>query len=575
MQLPKFSVITVSFNQGEFIRDTIESVLAQNYPNFEHIVIDGGSTDNTVSILKEYPHLTWVSEPDRGQSHALNKGFSRATGDVIAWINSDDWYAPGAFHAIAREIADYPVVMGRCAFVDKHGALKEDVPNVERTWFDTLKYWVYHSSPAQPSIFFTRAMLAELNIPCDAAIDEGLHFTMDFDFWLRIQERYPLMRRIDKTLSYFRIYETNKTGADMASTYREFSRVFRRHSAKAIKQEQAFSFIVPVDTSCAGLEPFLDSVSAVLGGPIECVVVDRAPDLTSSRKVKNEVFQLGARYQKIAFQHARIPDDRPRTMRCALDVGISVAHSPLIAYVDPTREVPKDFVLKAQASFNQDNLAFLFTSLDGETKARLFSQQNGFAAFNPIGPLGCSMGEPEFVIRKIAALDVNGFEHSEVIGDADDYAIKRLVLMLTHKAWLVTAHDLLSPKAISGTQLLPAAFRVYCNALLIEELARELDQSAFARLRASNGFALTVPDALRQAAHGVLAKVPKRFGSLVMECSSDELGRVAQEYPAFGPASYLMALALDRQGRSEDARTWHDKWNVVHAQEQHSPLYSV
>ena len=96
----KISIVTCSYNQAEFIRQNIESVLNQNYPNFEHLIIDGGSTDGTIEILKEYPHLNWVSEPDRGQSDALNKGFRKASGDIIAWINSDDMLAPNALFNI-------------------------------------------------------------------------------------------------------------------------------------------------------------------------------------------------------------------------------------------------------------------------------------------------------------------------------------------------------------------------------------------------------------------------------------------------------------------------------------------
>lgn len=96
----KISVVTVSFNQGRFIRQNIESVLNQGYTNFEHVIIDGGSTDETISILKEYPHLNWVSEKDKGQSDGLNKGFRKATGEIIVWINSDDMLAPGALHII-------------------------------------------------------------------------------------------------------------------------------------------------------------------------------------------------------------------------------------------------------------------------------------------------------------------------------------------------------------------------------------------------------------------------------------------------------------------------------------------
>jgi hypothetical protein len=575
MQLPKFSVVTVSFNHGEFIRDTIESVLAQDYPNFEHIVIDGGSTDNTTAILREYPHLKWVSEPDRGQSHALNKGISRAAGDVIAWINSDDWYAPGAFHAVAREIVDYPIVMGRCSVVDKIGNLKEDVANVERTWMDTLKYWVFHSSPAQQSIFFTRAVLGELGITYDSVVDEGLNFTMDFDLWLRIQECYPLTKRIEKTLAYFRTYDTNKTGQDMASTYREFSRVYRRHTARRIGQEQGFTFVLPVAQSCAAVEPFVASVAAQEWGPVECVVVDYAETRELSRKVMREVLQLGANFKNVAFQHARVGDDLPRTRLSALEVGVRTARSPLVACLDTDRIIPKSFIQDVQAAFLLDNRGILFPSLDDAAKQRLFTRQNGALMFNPIGPLSSRLGEPEFVVRTIAAMDVGGFQLSNLIGDADEYPLKRLLLMLAHKAWLVTAQDLLSPRAAKEAPLLPEVFRVYCNSLLIDELVKELDESPFARLRATNGFALAIPEPLRDAARGVLSNAPAAFRIVTAEKSEEELGRVAMEYPAFGPASYLLSLMLERQGRSHDARAWRDRWISTHEQEQQSALYGA
>ena len=117
----KFSVITPSFNNAQYIEQTIKSVLEQNYPNFEHIVIDGGSTDGTVEILKKHSHLKWVSEKDEGQADALNKGFRMATGDIIAWINSDDWYEPNIFGNIAEWFERNPdknIVMGDCNLID-------------------------------------------------------------------------------------------------------------------------------------------------------------------------------------------------------------------------------------------------------------------------------------------------------------------------------------------------------------------------------------------------------------------------------------------------------------------------
>jgi glycosyltransferase involved in cell wall biosynthesis len=107
---PKISIVTPSFNQGRFIEKTILSVIEQDYPNLEYIIIDGGSTDESVEVIKKYDqHLAyWVSEPDRGQSHAINKGFERATGEIFGWLNSDDWYHPGALKAVAEAFAANP-----------------------------------------------------------------------------------------------------------------------------------------------------------------------------------------------------------------------------------------------------------------------------------------------------------------------------------------------------------------------------------------------------------------------------------------------------------------------------------
>jgi glycosyltransferase involved in cell wall biosynthesis len=104
MNWPKISIVTPSFNQGQYIEETILSVLSQNYPNLEYIIIDGGSTDDTVEIIKKYEsRITyWVSEPDRGQSHAINKGLQKCTGEIFNWLNSDDWYMPGALFDVAN-----------------------------------------------------------------------------------------------------------------------------------------------------------------------------------------------------------------------------------------------------------------------------------------------------------------------------------------------------------------------------------------------------------------------------------------------------------------------------------------
>ena len=124
---PRISIVTPSYNQGQFIEETIRSVLLQGYPNLEYIIIDGGSTDNSVEIIKKYsPWLTyWVSERDRGQSHAINKGFEHASGDILGWLNSDDMLAMGSLRRVAEISVETgcDVLSGACAMIDENAAL--------------------------------------------------------------------------------------------------------------------------------------------------------------------------------------------------------------------------------------------------------------------------------------------------------------------------------------------------------------------------------------------------------------------------------------------------------------------
>ncbi len=117
----KISIVTPSYNQGKYIKETIESVLAQNYQNWEHIIVDGGSNDETVSIIKQYPHLKWISEKDNGSVFALNKGIKMATGDIIGWLNSDDFYEKNIFQDVADafENLKFNFISGNQNFVDK------------------------------------------------------------------------------------------------------------------------------------------------------------------------------------------------------------------------------------------------------------------------------------------------------------------------------------------------------------------------------------------------------------------------------------------------------------------------
>ncbi len=280
----KFSVITPSFNQVEFIEQTILSVLDQNYPNFEHIIIDGESTDGTVEILKKYPHLKWVSEKDNGQTDALNKGFNLASGDVIAWINSDDWYFPDTFLTVAKYIKDFPIVYGDCYITDKKCNVTEKIINVEKSVFDILKYWVPYSIPTQPAIFFTKQVLLENvfkeSLGKKSFLDDYLNYSMDFEWWLRIWNKYN-KKKIDQVFAGYRMYDDNKTGQGMVPLEPEMSKVFRRFESRKINLEQTFSIVISLDKNTdfeKDLVPILQSIYNTNYRDVEIIINDTSFD---------------------------------------------------------------------------------------------------------------------------------------------------------------------------------------------------------------------------------------------------------------------------------------------------------
>ena len=227
MKPPRISIVTASFNQARFIRDTIESVLAQGYTDVEHIVVDGMSTDDTAQILKNYSHLKVVREPDRGQGDAINKGFALATGDIFAFLNSDDTLLPGALDRVAAEIDPAQgrhVVMGRCRFVDEKGRFHGvEHPSLFVDHADVLKIWNGHSIP-QPAVFFTREAW-ETSGPMDP--DERL--VLDYDLFCRMSRIYPF-HPIDQVLATYRLHADSKTsGMDDRKRLEESVRVSRKY----------------------------------------------------------------------------------------------------------------------------------------------------------------------------------------------------------------------------------------------------------------------------------------------------------------------------------------------------------
>ncbi|UOQ67216.1 glycosyltransferase family 2 protein [Hymenobacter volaticus] len=248
---PKISIITPSYNQGQYLEETIHSVILQNYPNYELLIIDAGSTDTTLDVIRKYePWIThWVSEPDRGQSHAIQKGLALATGDIINWINSDDLVAPGAFHRIATEfnLEKYDVICGKCDyFLDSLDQL--DLRDMRMGLGPTVGDTLAWPKINQPSTFFKAAVLKELGI------DERFRYTMDVDLWYRYLLRAGQSRVLlsEGLLTYFRLHGASKSVAESAGFEGEvwvvyYNVLYSTHQAAVLLDfaRQAIPVILP------------------------------------------------------------------------------------------------------------------------------------------------------------------------------------------------------------------------------------------------------------------------------------------------------------------------------------------
>ncbi len=231
---PRISVITPSFNQAGYIERTICSVLGQNYPNLEYIVVDGGSTDGTLEILKKYgSRLTWISEKDSGQSEAINKGMRMATGDILAFLNSDDIYEPGALTAVASRFKADPSIMwltGRCRIIDEDDReIRSVITSYKNLLLDHYLYeLLLTANPiSQPATFWRKEVLDEIGL-----FDPGETLVMDYDYWLRIGQRYqPAI--INKNLAAFRIHPQSKTSLGRYKMIQHECAVSRKYSRSA------------------------------------------------------------------------------------------------------------------------------------------------------------------------------------------------------------------------------------------------------------------------------------------------------------------------------------------------------
>lgn len=234
--LPRITVITPSFSQGQYLEETIRSVLLQGYPNLEYMIIDGGSTDSSVEIIRKYePWITyWVSEPDRGQAHAINKGFERCTGDLVGWINSDDLLLPGSLEKLAQAHLTHPdkVLLGDVLHfgqgIDSEILVKQKGVSFQGLALQPVSRSVFQ----QPGTFVPTSCIKSENL----FLDESLRYVFDLDWMCRVLQKYDV-HYLSEPIAKFRHHGESKSVGEKKSWLPELEEVFFRYREQAVQGE--------------------------------------------------------------------------------------------------------------------------------------------------------------------------------------------------------------------------------------------------------------------------------------------------------------------------------------------------
>lgn len=238
MKYPKITVVTPSYNQGQFIERTILSVISQGYPNIEYFVCDGGSTDNTVDVIKKYENKIawWCSEKDHGQTQAINKGMKRATGDICCWINSDDVFLPNALFKVAEFYRNHPeceFLNGTLMEIDKEDRIVKFAHNVMNLYF--MQHGCFNI--CQQGMFWRRSLFEKIGY-----LDESFHAMMDLEWLIRVYESGAKVMPYKKPFGAIRVYAETKTAQWGSIWVIDEEKISKRYNGQYVKKKKTVYF---------------------------------------------------------------------------------------------------------------------------------------------------------------------------------------------------------------------------------------------------------------------------------------------------------------------------------------------
>jgi len=375
---------------------------------------------------------------------------------------------------------DYPVVIGQAAETDRDGNIKQIVKNPARSFYDLMRYWIPYAWVAQTSLFFTREVLDEMKRPDGTYLDEDLYFTMDLDLWMRIAKKYPFIKHIDRVLSYFRIYDTNKTGAHPNATQRECCRNFRRHVNGLNPIEQRLSYIIPIKEPSEALNRTIISLTQQSLFDFDIFLVDYAPTRETSKVVHNHFLSLVDAVPQITIRYAKSEGSNEYD---AFSTGARKATAPNVAFLQPGDTVGPNTTADAIQLFARDVTGLIFPNVPGAIDlARFFPPNQG------INAVEFATGEffyPNLFARRIALIELDTFRRS----DRPVYAIKELLTRLLYRGWSVQGAPHITiqpaPRDYSEERAFLAANRESVAREVAQALQRDFETDPFGETRSA------------------------------------------------------------------------------------------